>query len=59
MISFRAQVGTLRSESIVMMMLWSILLNALLKSTRPAKTAVGFQWLASSFLWMKSNMRMR
>ena len=59
MISFKAQVGMLRSAKIVTMMLWSIRLNALLKSTKQASTAVGLLGSVSSFLAIKSSNRTR
>ena len=55
MINLRAHVGTLRSAKIFTMILWSILLKALLKSTNAASTAVGLVLVTSRLLWMKSS----
>ena len=54
MMSLRAQVGMLRSERMVTILLCDILLKALLKSTVAAITAAGFLEELSRFLRMKS-----
>ena len=48
--SLRAHVGMFRSESMVTMVLWDILLKALLKSTVVAMTAPGVLGVLSRFL---------